>query len=55
MTATATPLQVDRDTFLTTLRAAELLTDRQFVRAVTELPATAESAQDVAGLFTPDG
>ena len=51
MIATDTPTRVDRDSFLTALRAAELLSDRQFGRALDELPGSIRSARDVAEHF----
>ncbi len=51
MIATDTPTQIDRDAFLTALRAAELLSDRQFGRALHELSPSVQSAREVAAHF----
>ncbi len=55
MTATETPTQVDRDTFLASLRASDLVTVKQLDRALHSLPPHAESARDLADhLFKTD-
>ena len=51
MIATDTPTLIDRDAFLTSLRASELLTEKQLARAVQSLPPFAGTARDVADHF----
>ena len=50
-TDTDMPTLVDRDTFLTSLRASELITQKQLDRALQTLPPVARSARDVADHF----
>lgn len=55
MTTTETPALADRDTFLTSLRASDLVTVKQLERALRTLPPVADSARALADhLFKTD-